>query len=104
MSIVKVKVYEKGIFDDVPTNAKDFMLFFQEKLDSIPSEFKDSAEIEIEANPYYDSAILGIEMYYFRPKTDSELKADAEIQARQLEESKRRKLAEFERLKRELGL
>jgi hypothetical protein len=104
VNTVKVKVYEKDDFYEVPSNAKEFILFFQEKIDLIPDQFKDSAFIEIDSRTYCDSSYINIDIHYFRPKTEEELQLDAENSARQQEQAKRRKLAEFERLKRELDL
>jgi len=104
LSTVKVTIYEKDSCYDIPSDAAGFINFFQEKIDSIPEEFKSSAQIDVEASAFYDSALLGVCVYYFRPKTKAELEKDAQLEAEGFERERLKKLADLERLKRELGL
>lgn len=65
-----VYVYDE---EDVclPDNAIKFMEFFQEKLSLIPDEYIDIARIDL--NGYtIDCSSMDVEVYYYRPETDSE--------------------------------
>ena len=103
MSDVKVTIYEKDYYYP-EGNAAEFMKFFQDKLDTIPKEFVDSAVIEIEAVDNYGSSSIDCSIYYFRPQTEAEISAEMAAKEAIALGERQRKLDQIERLKRELGV
>ncbi len=81
------------------------MKFWQEKIDLIPPEFIDTAEICIEANPYYsDSASLDIEVYYKRPETDEEVQTRVMRERARRDYIERQELCQLEELKKKYNV
>jgi hypothetical protein len=71
-----------------PSNALEFSAWLAEMLESIPEEFRSSAEIIIDAERDYDDGIeLIVEVKFSRPLTDEE---QAAVNARRAEDQKRR--------------
>lgn len=101
---VVVKVFDDYSCYDIPEDAAGFMAFFAEKLETIPDEYRHSAKIEVRAETCYDSAILAVEIYYYRPETEQEVSDRLAKQAAKEAQNQARKLAEFQRLRDELGL
>jgi len=56
----------------LPENPKEFLVFFSNLFSQIPDEYKDKATVDIVADTFYDSAILELNVYYYRPETESE--------------------------------
>lgn len=82
-----VEVYDSEIHEQPPTNAAQFIAFFQKKLDAIPDVFHNTAHINLDTYHSYGDDYCRISMYYSRPPTEEEVKAreikakaDAEIQ------------------------
>jgi hypothetical protein len=99
-----IKVYEESGCYDIPEKASEFMAFWQSKLDKIPDEFIDSARIEVEANSYYDSVTLDVEITYVRPETDGEMETRECQEKQRADRDKKRKIEAYNKLKRELAL
>ena len=55
-----------------PSDPKEFMEYFQSKLDKVPNEFKDSARIEIDTDYCGDYSKITLDIFYFRPETSEE--------------------------------
>lgn len=67
-------------YTSIPDKPEDLIAFIKDLLDSVPDEFKDSARIEFDAYPEYDSAYLEVDFYYYRPETEEEIIAKEEAQ------------------------
>ena len=103
---IKIEVFRKERYEGEwpEKNAIAFLAWFEEKINSIPEEFRGSAEVEI------DSVSLGegssyalIEIYYSRPETKEEAKARELKQHDKAELLKQRELRQLEELKRKYG-
>ena len=103
MNKIKVEVYKGNSDSNLPRNLEDCVSFIKNKLDLIPEEFRSSANIEFYSDFCGDSVDIDFCIYYFRPKTDLELNADAEQQKIRLEEARLFKIEQFKKLQRELG-
>ena len=99
-----IKVYEESGCYDIPEKASEFMAFWQSKLDKIPTEFMDSAEIKVEAESSYSGASLDVEISYTRPETDSEMEERERQEQERADEERKRKIDAYIRLRRELGI
>lgn len=89
---VKVKLCELDIDDDY--SIIDFMKRFQEAIEQVPEEYKDTTRVIVSSG--YESSSVYAELYYNRPKTWQEL--DEEKQQR--EQWRLRKIAsDLEQLK-----
>jgi len=103
---IMVEVFKKEQYDgDWPErNAIEFLAWFEEKINSIPEEFRREAKIELEAlSSYEESAYVSLEIYYYRPETgDEELVRKSKEQNR-IELVKQRELKQLEELKRKYG-
>lgn len=87
---------------DVPSKLENVIIYFQEKLDEIPKEFRSSATVDIRWEEYDRS--LELDISYWRPETeDEELYRLENVRKRELRDMNN-KIAQYENLKRELGL
>ena len=101
-----VDVFKKEQYDGEwpEENAIKFLAWFEEKINSIPKEFKDSAKVELEAvSSYGGCAYASIEIYYYRPETDEEEIARKAKEQNKAELQKQRELRQLEELKRKYG-
>lgn len=72
-SKIRVEAYKENCNYEIPTNPKEFMEFWQDKISLIPDGFMDIAEIEVEAGFCYDHcAELNVTISYDRDETDEE--------------------------------
>ena len=70
---ITVSVFNEEISYDTPDNPKEFMKYFQDKIDLIPEKYKDIAIIELESDyGEYDSTRLNFSIYYERDETAEE--------------------------------
>lgn len=73
---VRVVVFseEQWTTDDWPSNnLQDAITWFTSKLSEVPEEYRHKATLEIKAQTDYDySAVMYIEIAYYRPETDEE--------------------------------
>ena len=67
----KVTIYNEE-YPDIPEDIAGFMAFWNEKIDKIPNEFKNSVRIELESESSYGNPCLEVSIYYHRPETDEE--------------------------------
>jgi hypothetical protein len=104
MKTIKVTVYKADTFFPLPKNAEAFIAFFQKQLNLIPEEFRSSATIDLEAGLFSDGVEEKLEVYYSRPETEGEIQAREREAASKDIKQRLIKLAEFEKLKSELGL
>lgn len=56
------------------TSAWEFKKRIDDAFNSIPEEFQDDAGFDVEATEYYGSYETSMEMYYYRPETDEEMR------------------------------
>lgn len=74
---IKIEVFNKEQYQGEwpEENAIKFLEWFEEKISSIPEEFRSSAKVELESvSGYEDSSYAAIEIYYYRPETEEEAK------------------------------
>lgn len=96
---IRVVVFDKEQYDGEwpPSNATDFILWFQEKLNSIPEEHRPTARVELDSHSgYEDSHFVAIKIDYARMETDEEFawrKAQTNEREREREMAERRTLA-----------
>jgi len=103
---IKIEVFKKDQYDGEwpEENAAKFLAWFEEKINSIPKEFRDSAKVELEAVPGYEHcAYASIEIYYYRPETDEEEIARKAKEQNRAELKKQLELRQLEELKRKYG-
>lgn len=94
----QIKAYELG-YDDIPEKADEFIRFWQDKINMVPEEFRDTAKIEMEAEESYGCATFEATVSYIRSETDKEERS-REKRAQDSQESiKRRELADLAKLK-----
>lgn len=82
-----------------PENAVEAISWFQEKINSIPVEFRDTAKIEIEGIESYDCSYVNIEITYTREETDAELATRKAHEYEAAERAKQRDLQKLAELK-----
>lgn len=90
----EVIVFKEDLEDKIPEHPVQFMLFWEEKINLIPEEFKPHAKITIESIPEYHCCpgVL-VKIVYERLETDSEEKLRLEKQERH---AKRKKEMDFD--------
>jgi len=100
MKILKsVTVYDEDIEYKAPESPKEFMAFFQNKIDLVPDESIDSAFIKLEAGSSYGCSELSLTVGYSRLETDEEERIrEASLQA-QSEFRKKKELRLLSELK-----
>lgn len=89
--VVQETVHNGGPYDNngwPPEDPAGFMAWFQERIDSIPPEYRSAAKIEFTTESgYYGDSSAHIEITYLRPETDeqyaSRLQREAENAAAQ---------------------
>ena len=97
--IVAVCVYSDDDKCNLPTNVRGFMAFWNEKLDLVPEEYKESATIDIDAKPFCDFANLSVEICYYRSETDEEEQQREQREREQAERRRQKELKELDRLR-----
>jgi len=88
---IEITVYDELMGDKedgdehyLPTKPKEFMTWFQEKIDLIPEEFREDAEVWVyDFMPGYDDSALQVNICYKRLETDEEEKAREELEENQ---------------------
>ena len=96
-----IVVFKSTSFWDLPTKASEFMAFWQSKLDEIPNAYRDTAEIEVEAEPSYeDSAVLSVRVTYSRPETDDEVSSRERQENAAKERQREREMAQLRELRK----
>ena len=105
---MKEKVKVSTICDkemwDIPSNLKDFMEYWQDLFNEVPEQYRDSAKVEMEAKESYGSAAIECTIYYEREETDEEeMKRELLIKHDEARRNER-KMQEYLRLQKELGL
>jgi len=89
----KITTFTSGaITYDMPSKPTEFLAFWEEKFNEVPEEYRDSTEIEFEADMDYDDSFCSVKIYYYRPETEEEKE---EREAR--ETQKKRHLEALER-------
>lgn len=106
MKQTRVTVFDKEQYDGEwpPTDMTECVAWFAGKLETIPSEYRATAKVEIESvSVYEDSHYARIEIYYDRPENDGEMAArEAEERCRQ-EAQKEQELRTLAALKAKYG-
>jgi hypothetical protein len=93
--MVQETVHNGGKYDNndwPPVDPAGFMAWFQERIDRIPVECRQSAKIEFSSEgEYYGSHSPHIEITYLRPETDEQFASRVQREAQQAEFDARRK-------------
>ena len=100
---IKIEVFNKEQYEGEwpQENAIKFLAWFEEKIKSIPEEFRDESRVELESVPSYEnSAYLSIGIYYYRPETDEEERVRKSREQNRAELQRQRELRQLEELKR----
>lgn len=99
---VRVVVFNKERYDGdwPPEVAVDFLRWFQDKVQSIPPEYRDNAKVEIDATGGYEGSYYAtIEITYERSETDAEYAARLEGARRATDDRQRQERALYEQLR-----
>ncbi len=94
-----VEVFDGEVYAVIPTNCNDFMRFWQEKIDLIPDEFRNDAEINLEPEKYYNGPGINLSVSYRRLETDEEEAKRNAIENQQLEDFEKAEMIVYKRLK-----
>ena len=101
---VMISVYENNCMYYFLEEAEEFLKFFTEKINLIPPEFMDTAQIEIEPNMDYDSPVMDLNIYYMRPETEKEISEKEQRENEQKELQKERDIKLIIELKKKHNL
>lgn len=85
-----------GNEDWPPVDPAGFLRWFQDKIETVPVEYRDTLAISISAHAYYDSGTAEIIIEYTRDETPEEIDAreyEAQRQASNKEAQERKTLA-----------
>ena len=102
-----VEVFKDENHYGLPRGAIEFIAFFQDKLELVPQEFKESITIDVEAaSGMYDESgpELSITISYERPETDIEMEGREAKEHAFIDSARAGKLAAYNKLKLELEL
>lgn len=70
---ITITVFDEEISYNIPSNPKEFMKYFQDKIDLIPEEYKDIAIVELNSDyGEYNSTKMIFSIDYERYETDEE--------------------------------
>jgi len=102
---IMVNVFSARSFEDnfPPSNAVKFISWMDALLKSIPSEFRDDVEMDIDSYNDHGLEIVSIEIYYYREKTKSEKDEETVKAKKMVEKELARKKKLYEKLKQEFG-
>ena len=95
-------VYDNSDINDVlhlPTNLKECIEWLQERIESIPEQFRDSAEIEMDVYEEYGCPYQTYIIQYERPETKEERTRRRSIENMHKAEVRRVELNNLKRLK-----
>lgn len=93
-----IRVYrEEGCYN-FPTNLIEFIAFWQQKLDEIPSKHRASAYIDMDEYERYGDPTLDTEIHYIRPETKTEGRDRLACEAKEVHVQTVNELAELQRL------
>lgn len=83
---------------DFPSeNLTDFIQWFQDKLDKIPPEYRDSATVDF--STYDDETNIRLQVSYLRPETKEESELRLKLEAERLNTLRQYELKQLEKLK-----
>ena len=87
-----------------PSDAAEFVAWFDGKISEIPGEYMSSANIEIDcASGYECTSYARIQIYYDRPETDSEMASREAGELRRKEAQKAKELRTLAELRAKYG-
>ena len=94
----RIEIYSS---DDpcLPEQADKFIEFWQEKIDSVPEEFRATTQIEVEASEQWGSPCLNVTVSYTREETGEEATKRNNMEKANLERRDQGDRAEYEKLK-----
>ena len=92
--------------DNTEGNLKDYIAKLEGILNRVPEGFRDSVEISYDTyqEAYDDAYRTDVDFCYYRPETKEELSAREATDKVKSETERLKKMAEYEKLKKELDL
>ena len=99
MGMKKIVVFEDNRMDDINESPDAFMKFWQDKIDLIPAEYRDSARVELKTSFHYDYQVTSLEIFYLRPETKEEKGNRERLNLSRLEAAKAKELDQLAALK-----
>jgi hypothetical protein len=70
---IRVLVFEnESCCDELPSTPKEFLSWWQEKIDLVPEEYRDTTFIDCETNISWEFAQFQVKIGYKRPETSEE--------------------------------
>ncbi len=105
MQYRNINVLLESVEDTLPENLIEVIQYYQEILDSVPEEYQHLVKIELTSSyDRFEGEYVEMDINYSRPETEEEQAQRAARDKRIDDEEKSRKLEQFEKLKKELGL
>jgi len=102
---VRIIVFEDDdIEDDIPTAPAEFMAFWREKIDLIPQEFMDTANIDLVGDSRWESGYLEARISFTRLETDEEEAARLKKEEDRRKFIENQELCQLENLKAKYGV
>ena len=96
----RISVYHNDVNYALPKDPKEFLEFWQSKLDLVPAKYKHTTKISVEAEGTYEGgAKLLVSVFYFRPETDEEEANRTRIEKERADSLEERELRQLEHLK-----
>lgn len=100
----QVEVFSsEGFNSQVPSKLEEAISFFQEKLNSIPAEYRKDAVLNIEGYNEYDYSYARVEIYYYRPPTSGEISDRKETEKERARSQLKWAEDNYKRLKAQVG-
>lgn len=104
--LIKRYIDEYEDVEEMPTTLNDMLSYLALKLSEVPEQYRDEATIEFKTDD--ESSAVWYDIYYTEQESDemyaTRLAVEEENKRRNQERMRASTLAEFERLKIELGL
>ena len=103
---IMIEVFNKQRYDCdwPPRGAVEFIAWFEEKINSIPEEFRRAAIVDLGAVESYDNSYYAtIEIYYCRPETKEEERIRADKEQEYAKSLREKELKQLKELKRKYG-
>lgn len=104
--LTRVTVFSHERYDGewMPEGLADAIAWLNDKLESIPAEYRDSATIEIDSvSSWEDSHYASITITYTRPETDDEVCERVDRERRMAAHREAQERATYEALKRKFA-
>ncbi len=95
---IKITHFEDDCWDSPSPNLKYFIEYWQKKINGIPEEFRDSAEITIEPSERWGSEYINVEIFYYRTETIDEKESRCRKEDDKIKTQRDKEIEELKRL------